>query len=89
MASNFLVSFISLLFQILSLAILGRVLLSWVDPMGNMRIAQILRELTEPILAPIRNLMPSMGMFDFSPIIAMLLLQALQRLIVGAMVGAF
>jgi YggT family protein len=89
MASNFLVSFISLLFQVLSLAILGRVLLSWVDPTGNMRITQILRELTEPILAPIRNLMPSMGMFDFSPIIAMLLLQALQRLIVGAMVGAF
>ncbi len=89
MASNFLVSFISLLFQILSLAILGRVLLSWVDPTGNMRISQILRELTEPIIAPIRNIMPNMGMFDFSPIVAMLLLQALQRLIVGAMVGSF
>jgi YggT family protein len=74
-----------MLFQILSLAILVRVLLSWVDPMGNMRITQVMRDLTEPILAPIRNLLPNMMMFDLSPIIAMLLLQALQRLIVGAM----
>lgn len=82
---SFLTSFIYLLFQVLSLAILGRVLLSWVDPMGNMRITQILRDLTEPILGPIRNLLPSMSMFDFSPIIAMLLLQALSRLILGAL----
>ncbi|HEX5691044.1 MAG TPA: YggT family protein, partial [Roseiflexaceae bacterium] len=38
-----------MLFQILSLAILIRVLLSWVDPMGNMRITQVMRDLTEPI----------------------------------------
>ena len=82
--SSYLANFIALLFQVLSLAILGRVLMSWVDPMGNMRITQVLRDLTEPILAPIRNLLPSMPMFDFSPIIAMLLLQALGRLILGA-----
>ncbi len=83
--SGFLVNFILMLFQVLSLAILGRVLLSWVDPMGNMRITQILRDLTEPILAPIRSLLPSMPMFDFSPIIAMLLLQALGRLVLMAL----
>jgi YggT family protein len=44
----------------------------------------VLRDLTEPILAPIRNLLPNMAMFDFSPIIAMLLLQALGRLILSA-----
>jgi YggT family protein len=82
--SSYLVNFISLLFQVLSLAILGRVLLSWVDPFGNMRITQIIRDLTEPLLAPIRSLMPNMPMFDFSPIIAMLLLQALSRLLIGA-----
>ena len=84
--SSYLATFIGLLFQVLSLAILGRVLLSWVDPFGNMRITQILRDLTEPILAPIRNLLPSTPMIDFSPIIAMLLLQALSRLIAGALV---
>ena len=82
--SDYLRTFIAMLFQILSLAILIRVLLSWVDPMGNMRVTQILRDLTEPILAPIRNLLPNMMMIDFSPFIAMLLLQMLGRLIVGA-----
>jgi YggT family protein len=70
-----------MLLQVLSLAILGRVLLSWVDPLGNLRISQVLRDITEPILAPIRSLLPAMPMFDFSPIIAMLLLQALGRLL--------
>jgi YggT family protein len=83
--SSYLANFIGLLFQVLSLAILGRVLLSWVDPFGNMRITQILRDITEPILAPIRGLLPNMAMFDFSPIIAMLLLQALSRLLLGAL----
>lgn len=83
MSSN-IAQFIGLLFNVLSLAILARVLLSWVDPMGNMRVSQILRDLTEPILGPIRNLLPNVGMIDFSPFIAMLLLNALSRLIITA-----
>jgi YggT family protein len=82
--SGFIISFILMLLQVLSFAILGRVLLSWVDPMGNMRITQILHDITEPMLAPIRNLLPQMPMFDFSPIIAMLLLQVLGQLITSA-----
>jgi YggT family protein len=73
-----------MLFQILSLAIFIRVLLSWIDPTGNMRITQVMRDLTEPILAPIRSLLPNMMMIDFSPFIAMLLLQMLGRLLLGA-----
>lgn len=84
----YIVQFILLLFQVLSFAILGRVLLTWVDPMGNMRISQVLRDVTEPILAPIRSIMPNMPMFDISPIIAMLLLQALGRLVVMAIQGS-
>jgi YggT family protein len=86
MASEFLGQFIALLFQILSLAILGRVLLSWVDPMGNMRITQVLHNLTEPMLAPVRSLLPSTPMFDFSPIIVMLLLNVLSTLIADALI---
>ncbi|MBK9943645.1 MAG: YggT family protein [Kouleothrix sp.] len=85
-ASAFLASFISILFNVLTLAIFGRVLASWVDPLANNRITQILRDITEPILAPIRSLMPGMMMFDFSPIIATLLLQALGKLLIGALV---
>jgi YggT family protein len=82
---NFVVMFVTLLLQILSYLILGRVLLSWIDPTGNMRVSQILRELTEPILGPIRSLIPSIGMIDISPIVAFLLISLLQRLIVNAL----
>lgn len=84
--SSFLVNFINILFNVLTLAIFGRVLASWVDPFANNRITQILRDITEPILAPIRSLMPNTMMFDFSPIIATLLLQALGKLLLSALV---
>ncbi|EFO81257.1 protein of unknown function YGGT [Oscillochloris trichoides DG-6] len=82
--AGFLATFIDLLFNALLFAILGRVLISWVDPMGNMRITQILREITEPILAPLRSVLPPVGMFDLSPIVAMLLLQILHTMLLRA-----
>lgn len=82
--SGFVVSFINILFNVLLFAILGRVLMSWIDPQGNMSITRMLQEVTEPILAPIRSILPSFGMFDLSPLVAMLLLQLLQGLIRGA-----
>jgi YggT family protein len=82
--SNYIESFVNILFNVLLFAILGRVLISWIDPMGNMRVTQILREITEPILAPIRSVLPNLGMIDLSPLVAMLLLQLLQGLIRGA-----
>ena len=82
---GFLVNFIQLFFTALWVALLARVLLSWIDPMGNMRVSQIAREITEPILAPIRSVLPNTGMIDLSPLVAFLLIQVLQSLIVGAL----
>ena len=82
--SGYIETFVNLLFNVLLFAILGRVLISWIDPMGNMRVTQVLREITEPILAPIRSVLPNIGMIDLSPLVAMLLLQLLQSLIRGA-----
>ena len=82
--SNYVESFVNLLFNVLLFAILGRVLISWIDPMGNMRVTQILREITEPILAPIRSVLPNFGMIDLSPLVAMLLIQLLHSLIRNA-----
>ncbi len=76
---SFIILFIRLLFQALFLAILARVLISWVDPTGSNRVSQILYEITEPFLGPIRSVVPSLGMFDISPIIAMLLLNVIER----------
>ena len=78
---SFLSSFIYLLFQVLSLAILGRVLLSWVDPMGRTPVGAFLHTITDPILMPIRRLMPSTGFVDLSPIIAPLLIIVIRRVL--------
>jgi YggT family protein len=79
--TGFIGSFIDILFNVLLFAILGRVLISWIDPQGNMRVTQILNEITEPILAPLRSVLPQLGMIDLSPLVAMLLLQLLHSLL--------
>ena len=67
-----------------SIVILARVLMSWVQVDPNSPLARTLIDLTEPVLAPIRNLLPPTMGLDFSPIIAMILLQ-----IVGQMLMSF
>ena len=82
---GFLVTFFQLLLNILFFAIFARIILSWIDQTGQMRISQILYEITEPILLPIRRIMPNTGMLDLSPMVAIILLQLLRNLIVGAL----
>jgi YggT family protein len=73
------------LLRLLTFAIIGRALLSWFDPMGRWPISRVLHDVTEPIIAPIRQVIPSLGMFDISPIVALLLLQVLTRFLAQAM----
>lgn len=69
---------IDLMLQTLWFVVLGRVLVSWVDPAGSGRIARILIEMSEPILGPVRRILPSTAGIDFSPIVVMILLQVLR-----------
>jgi YggT family protein len=73
--------FVQSLVLVLWILVLGRVILSWVDPMGRNSLSQYVFAMTEPLLAPIRRLLPRTGMFDFSPLILMLLLGALLRVV--------
>jgi len=81
MLNNFLLTFLRMLFLALDVAIIGRIIMSFVDQGGQMRISQILFEITEPILGPLRRIIPSVAMFDFSPMIALLLINLLQSLV--------
>jgi YggT family protein len=74
-----LVNFVLLLTTILTLLILARVVISWVMPTGGGEVVAFVYSATEPILAPIRNLLPRMGGFDLSPMIAILILQAIRQ----------
>lgn len=81
--------FIRVLFDVLSLAILARVFLSWVQVDPYHPAIQLLYQVTEPILAPLRNVIPPVGMFDISPIVALLLLQFIERLLLSIIFGSF
>jgi YggT family protein len=63
------------------LIILGRVLMSWVDPTFSRPLGQFLFSITEPILAPIRRVLPQTGMFDLSPLVVLLVLSVLIRVV--------
>jgi YggT family protein len=78
----FLLNFIRFLLIGLQLLILARVLLSWVDPGGRSRVAAFVIQTTEPILAPVRRVMPRTGMFDLAPLVVILVLGVLLRAVV-------
>ena len=79
MGAAFLVNFLRFLLVALWLLILARVLLSWIDPTGRNRFSAFVIQTSEPILAPVRKLLPRTGMFDFSPLIVLLVLGVLMR----------
>jgi YggT family protein len=74
-----------LLLQILTYALIGRALLSWFDPGMRWPISRILADVTEPLIAPIRRVVPPLGMIDISFIVAIILIQVLERLLRQAM----
>ena len=77
----FVQTFVGLILVILWLLVLGRVLMSWVDPAGRTQLGGFLIQATEPILAPVRRLMPPTGMFDFSSLLVLVVLGVLMRIV--------
>ena len=76
-----LAQLLDIVFPLLCLAILGRVIISWVRPMGGDPLSNFLVQITEPILQPIRRVIPPMGMFDLTPMVALILLTVIQRVL--------
>jgi YggT family protein len=77
--ATFLYNFVRFLLLAFEFMVIGRVLLSYVeqDPRRRSKVGQVLVAITEPVLAPIRNVLPKGGMFDFSPLVVILLLGAI------------
>ena len=60
---------------VLIVAIFARTILSWFPTANTLNpLVAIIYQLTEPILSPLRRIVPRMGMFDFTPTIALLIL---------------
>ena len=75
----FFSNFLQFLFLALWALIFGRVIMSWVDPTGRNKISQYLFAATEPLLAPVRKVLPQTGMMDWSPLVVLLILGVLSR----------
>ena len=79
-----LLNFIRLLATVIWLLLIARVVLSWTNPTGGGGLVAFIYQVTEPILAPIRRVLPPTGGIDWSPLIAMLLLGVVVRVVASA-----
>lgn len=71
--------------QVLVLLILAEIILSYVlDPYHPLR--RFVSQLVEPLLAPIRRVVPLVGMFDFSPAILIILVQLITNLLASFLI---
>jgi YggT family protein len=68
------------LIDLYSLIVLVAVILSWTQMDRRNPLAAIVYGLTEPLLAPIRSVLPPMGGLDFSPMLLLVALQILKAL---------
>lgn len=84
-----LISFFDLLFTLLIFAIIARALVSWLPIDRYHPAIQLLDQITEPILGPLRRVIPPLGgMMDITPIVALILLQILQSIVHSILVNA-
>jgi len=78
-----LIGFLVLMCNILSFAIFLRAILSWFPIGPNNSLVVVLFQVTEPFIAPLRRVIPSLGMMDITPLVAMVLLQIVASTLSG------
>lgn len=84
--TGFIIYFINLLVQVITLLVIVKVILSYfMSPYHPIR--ETIDRIVNPLLDPIRRVMPSTGMIDFSPLILLVLVQILRSLLVSILLG--
>jgi YggT family protein len=83
---NLIILFINAISQLLVLLVIVSVILSYfMDPYHSVRRA--IDSVVEPLLAPIRRIVPLIGMLDFSPLILIILIQVVSNLIIRVLIS--
>lgn len=72
---------LSLIVKIYFWSVIAVVVVSWIAPQSGHPAIQLVAQITEPVMRPVRKLMPSMGGLDLSPIIVFLILNVLSVVI--------
>ena len=87
---DFLLTFINYAITLFTLAMLVRIIMSFVAyfvrppyPSILVSIDKLVTQITEPVLAPVRRMLPSFGGLDFSPMVVIIVLVLIQRVIAG------
>ena len=76
-----LLNFVRIFATLIWLLLIARVVLSWTNPTGGGGLVAFIYQVTEPILAPIRRVLPPTGGVDWSPLVAMLVITAIVRVV--------
>jgi YggT family protein len=76
-------SLVLLVLDLYTFVVFVAVVLSWLRLSPDNPVVRVVTTVTEPVLAPIRKLLPDLGGFDFSPLILLVILQVLKRLFGG------
>ena len=87
-----LITTINLLFNVIYFLILARIIFSFIrvspyHPTWG-PILRFVHQATEPIMAPVRNILPPMGGLDFSPMLILIVASFLRRLIISILLGS-
>ncbi|QNU63236.1 YggT family protein [Vreelandella titanicae] len=69
-------------------ALIVMIILSWVAPNASHPGALLVMQLVEPIMAPVRKVIPPLGMIDLSPIVVFIAINLIDGLVVGALIRA-
>ena len=87
--ASYLVSLISLVVTIISIVLILNALLSFtpLEPWHPVR--RFLSQMAEPIVRPFRNILPATGMIDFTPMIALIVVQIVGQILIALVRSAF
>lgn len=83
---NFWVRTVDLIVNLLSILLVIDILMHYFLPIDQ-PVRRFLDTLFEPMLAPIRRILPPVGMFDFSPVVLLLLFQLIGGLLIQLLAG--
>lgn len=83
MITNFIATVINVIYYVFVIALLVRMILSFVGPYKYEQVWRVVRDLTEPVLAPVRRILPPMGGLDFSPMIVLLVAGLLRGILLS------
>ena len=75
---SFIILVINIFAELFFLALIIRIILSWINVNPYNPISKITYQITEPLLGKIRQYIKPLGMFDFSPMIAIIILEVIQ-----------